>query len=123
MVAQNTKFKTGVIHTTDYRMWEFDKNFRASLSLEKATAIDMECSALFIAGFARKVPVGALMLISDLPTRKKGIKTKESSQKVFSEYSNAHLQAGIDVMRRIRNESQKGHINLRWFHFDVPEAE
>ena len=83
LMCKEIKFKTGVIHTTDYRMWEFDEKFRTRLREEKASVIDMECSALFTTAFARKVPVGALMLISDLPYTKDGIKTKKSSENVF----------------------------------------
>jgi len=83
LMAKNINFKTGVIHTTDYRMWEFDQHFNQVLINEKATAIDMECSALFTVGFKRKVPVGSLMLISDLPKERGGIKTKASAKEVF----------------------------------------
>ncbi|MHC4780834.1 MAG: AMP nucleosidase [Planctomycetota bacterium] len=93
---------TGVIHTTNYRLWEFDESFRVRLKSERVQAIDMECATLFTAGFARKVPIGALMLISDLPLKKGGIKTKESGKKVFREHQEHHIELGIETLTAIR---------------------
>lgn len=117
LFARNLLFRTGVIHTTDYRMWEFDEAFRERLRQEKATAIDMEASALFIAGFKRKVPVGALMLVSDVPMQIGGVKTHESAKKVFEQYTALHLSCGIEAISRIREAQQERELNFRRFHF------
>jgi len=116
---QKVNFLTGVIHTTDYRMWEFDEEFRHGLTQEKATAIDMECSCLFTVGFARKVPVGALMLISDLPLQKEGIKTRDSSRALFKKYTELHLQLGIDCTEKMRLAASQEGMNFRRFHFSL----
>lgn len=117
LMEQKVGFKTGVIHTTDYRMWEFDEEFQQRLREEKATAIDMECSALFITGFSRKVPIGALMLISDLPTQPNGIKTSQLAREVLDKYTEKHLKLGIASLIRMRNISERRKINFRRFHF------
>ncbi len=117
LLSRDQPFKTGVIHTTDYRMWEFDDKFRRRLKEEKASAIDMECSAIFTCGFDRKVPVGALMLISDLPTKPGGIKTQKSAKAVFSQYTENHLSYGIYAMERMQQAVHSDGINLRRFHF------
>lgn len=117
LMSEEVPFRTGVIHTTDYRMWEFDEHFHKRLRSEKATAIDMECSALFTAGFARKVPVGALMLISDLPSEPHGIKTRKSAKKVFQQYTELHLDIGIKALSNMRNAKSKQKLNFRRFHF------
>lgn len=117
LMAQGIDYKTGVLHTTDYRMWEFDEAFKQRLSEEKASAIDMECSALFTAGFARKVPVGALMLISDLPLQPSGIKTRESSHKIFQQYTDLHLAVSLAAVKRMRKLAQQKQLNFRRFHF------
>ena len=117
---QKIPFQTGVLHSTDYRMWEFDTNFREKLLQEKASAIEMECSALFTAGFARKVPVGALMLISDLPLRPDGIKTKKSAKEFFQQYTERHLMLGIDCMQRMNKAKSQDAVNFRRFHFREP---
>jgi len=117
LIDRKIEFKTGVVHTTDYRMWEFDESFIARLKKEKASAIDMECSALFTVGFCQKVPVGALMLISDLPTQLDGVKTQASAHAVFEKYTALHLELGIDSLRRMRDAMKTGGVNFRRYHF------
>lgn len=117
LLANKMPFRTGVIHTTDYRMWEFDDKFKSRLRAEKATAIDMECSALFTAAFAKKVPVGALMLVSDLPFKASGIKTKKLAKHVFDTYTDLHLDQGIKSLKRMRDSIRSHEINFRRFHF------
>ncbi len=117
LIDRQLTFRTGVIHTTDYRMWEFDEKFRALLKKEKATAIDMECSAMFTTGFSHKVPVGALMLVSDLPMRSSGIKTEKSSRKVFNQFAKSHFDCGIHALQRMREAVVDSGINFRRFDF------
>jgi AMP nucleosidase len=117
LIAREQEFLTGVLHTTDYRMWEFDPDFRTKLNEEKASAIDMECSALFTAGFAHKVPVGALMLISDLPLHPKGIKTRKLATRIFKKYTDIHLSLGIACLSRMRKAVKESRINFRRFQF------
>ncbi|MCD6055283.1 MAG: amn [Gammaproteobacteria bacterium] len=118
LIERNLTFMTGVVHSTDYRMWEFDEKFKARLVEEKATAVDMECSALFTTGFARKVPVGALLLVSDLPMNPEGIKTKASAAEVFERYTKLHLESAIAVIKRINAADKNSRrLNLRRFSF------
>jgi len=113
IVEHGLDYRTGVVHTTDYRFWEFDEAFKRSLYEERAIAIDMECSALFSVGFVSKVPIGALLLVSDLPLRRDGIKTKESSKNVFSSFTEKHIQIGIEAMSQIQKRGE--HIrHYRW---------
>lgn len=113
LVEKKLDYRTGVIHTTDYRFWEFDEKFKQQLREERAIGIDMESASLFIAGFASKVPIGALLLVSDLPLEKKGIKTKKSASKVFKKYTDVHLDIGIKSMSEIANRGE--HIrHYRW---------
>ncbi len=102
LVANDLAYRSGVIHTTDYRFWEFDEVFRNRLVEERAMAIDMECATLFVTGFAKKIPIGALMLVSDMPLNKDGIKTRSSANSVFSTYTEAHLRLGLDALRSLR---------------------
>ncbi|HNY90300.1 MAG: AMP nucleosidase [bacterium ADurb.Bin431] len=113
IVEHNLDYRTGVVHTTDYRFWEFDDTFKAILYEERAIGIDMECAALFSVGFVSKVPIGALLLVSDLPLQKDGIKTKESSRKVFSTFTAKHIEIGISSMIEIQKRGE--HIrHYRW---------
>jgi len=106
-------YHTGVVHTTNYRFWEFDSEFRQRLLEEKVQAIDMECATLFSAGFSRSVPVGALLLISDLPLDPAGIKTKDLSAQVGRAYTQAHVEQGIGIMRSIR-DAERGLLKNQW---------
>ncbi len=106
-------YRTGVVHTTDYRFWEFNETFKDTLYEERALAIEMECATLFIAGFASKVPIGAILLVSDLPLKRGGIKTKKSAKKVFRKFTDIHLEIGIKAMSEIAERGE--HIrHYKW---------
>lgn len=106
IVEHGWDYRTGVVHTTDYRFWEFNEEFKRTLYEERAIAIDMECAALFSVGFVSKVPIGALLLVSDLPLMRGGIKTKESSQAVFETFTERHIEIGIESMVQIQKRGE-----------------
>jgi AMP nucleosidase len=113
IVEKGLDYRTGVVHTTDYRFWEFDDKFKANLYEERALAIEMETATLFVGGFAAKVPIGALLLVSDLPLRPDGIKTKKSARKVFRQFTDMHLEIGIKSMSEIAERGE--HIrHYKW---------
>ena len=58
---------TGTVYTTNRRVWEHDEAFRAYLMKTRAMGIDMETATLFSAGFYNGIPIGALLLVSDMP--------------------------------------------------------
>ena len=101
LVEHGMDYRTGVIHTTDLRFWEFDEAFKQTLYEERVIGVDMECAALFTAGFASKVSIGALLLVSDVPLKRGGIKTKKSASKVFKSYADLHIELGIEIMADI----------------------
>ncbi len=107
IVERGFDYRTGVIHTTDYRFWEFDDAFKYQLYEERALAIEMETATLFTVGFASKVPIGALLLVSDLPLTKGGIKTKESAKSVFREFTDIHIEVGIKAMSEIAERGEQ----------------
>lgn len=113
VVERGLDYRTGVVHSTDYRFWEFDERFKAQLYEERALAIDMETATLFSVGFASKVPVGALLLVSDLPLRAGGVKTRESARAVFRQFTDLHLEIGVAAMSEIAERGE--HIrHYRW---------
>jgi AMP nucleosidase len=113
IIEKGLDYRTGVVHTTDYRFWEFDDKFKAQLYEERALAIEMESSTLFVAGFASKVPIGAVLLVSDLPLRRGGIKTKKSAKAVFRQFTDLHLEIGIKSMSEIADRGD--HIrHYKW---------
>ncbi|MBC7385742.1 MAG: AMP nucleosidase [Cryobacterium sp.] len=113
VVERGLDYRTGVIHTMDYRFWEFDEKFKAQLYEERSLGIDMETATLFVSGFASKVPIGALLLVSDLPLKRGGIKTKRSASSVFKTFTDIHLEIGIKSMSEIAEKGE--HIrHYKW---------
>lgn len=94
---------TGVVFTTNRRVWEFDTRFKKYLTKTRAIAIDMETATLFTVGFANQIPTGALLLVSDQPMISSGVKTAESDKKVSSEYVDLHIDSGIQALFEIKN--------------------
>ncbi|MCY1719595.1 AMP nucleosidase [Prolixibacteraceae bacterium Z1-6] len=94
---------TGVVFTTNRRVWEYDERFKKYLKKTRAMAIDMETATLFTVGFANQIPTGALLLVSDQPMISTGVKTEASDKKVSSEYVERHIQAGIDALLEVKN--------------------
>jgi AMP nucleosidase len=107
LFERGIEYRTGVIHTTDYRFWEFSPGFKEKLYSQRVIGIEMETAALFTAGFASRVANGALLLVSDLPLREDGIKTKASAKRVFQEFTDLHLDLGIRAMSQIAEKGEK----------------
>jgi AMP nucleosidase len=58
---------------------------------------------MFIAGFANKIPTGALLLVSDQPMISTGVKTAASDKKVTEKFVDSHLKIGIDSLNELIN--------------------
>ncbi|MGQ1786592.1 MULTISPECIES: AMP nucleosidase [unclassified Saccharicrinis] len=102
IISENARdYWTGTVFTTNKRVWEYDERFKRYLEKTRAMAIDMETATIFTVGFANKIPVGALLLVSDQPMISSGIKTDVSDKKVTAEYVEQHLQIGIDSLKEI----------------------
>lgn len=106
--TMNRKYKmdywTGVVYTTNRRVWEHDKKFKQYLKSIRCNAVDMETATLFTAAFANKIPTGALLLISDMPMTPKGVKTSKSDKSVTSNFAELHVQIGIDSLKQIKDK-------------------
>jgi AMP nucleosidase len=98
-----TDYWTGVIFTTNRRVWEHDKNFKKRLTSARAIGIDMETATLFTAGFANGIPRGALLLVSDNPMIPSGVKTDKSDQSVTSKFVELHLKIGVRALEELRD--------------------
>ncbi len=97
---------TGTVYTTNRRVWEHDEKFRCYLKDTRAMGIDMETATLFSAGFANRIPVGALLLVSDIPLVEGGIKTDESDKKVTANFVEEHLSIGIKSLQSLIHNSR-----------------
>lgn len=102
----NCDYWTGVVVTTNRRVWEYDEDFKLYLKKTRAIAIDMETATLFIVGFSNGIPCGALLLVSDQPMISTGIKTEKSDKYVTEHFVENHLKIGIDALKEIKNEGR-----------------
>jgi AMP nucleosidase len=110
---KNLDYWSGTVYTTNRRVWEHDEPFKEYLRKIRAMAIDMETATLFSVGFANKIPIGALLLVSDQPMTPQGVKTSESDQKVTTNFVDLHIQIGIEALQEIINEGQSVK-HLKW---------
>ncbi len=99
----NMDYWTGTVFTTNRRVWEHDKEFKKYLQSTRTMAIDMETATIFVAGFANKIPTGALLLVSDQPMISAGVKTADSDKKVTEKFVEKHLEIGIDSLKELIN--------------------
>ena len=106
LVEHNLEYRTGTIHSTDYRFWEFDDRFKLNLLEQRVLAVEMETAALFVSCFVSKVNIGALLLISDCPLKEGGIKTKQSAKAVFRKFTDVHIELGIEAMADIAERGE-----------------
>jgi len=107
LVDRNLEYRTGVVYTTNRRLWEWDERFKRYLRKVRALGIDMETATIFITGLANEIARGALLLVSDRPMIPDGIKTAESDKKVTKEYVNLHLEVGIQALATIDKQGDK----------------
>ena len=105
---------TGTVYTTNRRVWEHDDTFKEYLRRLRCMAIDMETATIFAAGFANRIPCGALLLVSDQPMTPEGAKTEASAARVSSESVERHIQVGIEALGLIRRHGK----SVRHLRFD-----
>ena len=104
---------TGTVYTTNRRVWEHDEKFKKYLKSIRAMGIDMETATLFSVGFANKIPVGALLLVTDQPMIPQGVKTAKSDSLVTKNFVEDHIKIGIDALLEIK-ENGKSVKHLRF---------
>ena len=113
LVTRDIEYRTGVIYTTNRRVWEHDDGFRKKLEQMTPIGIDMETATIFIVGHKNEIARGALLLVSDVPVTPDGVKTEQSDQKVTANWVELHLELGIQAMTDI---GQKGE-QIRHFRY------
>ncbi len=107
IVERNLEYRTGVVYTTNRRLWEWDEDFKSYLRHLGAIGIDMETATVFVVGYANQIARGALLLVSDLPMIPEGIKTEELDKEVTQRFVDIHLSIGIDAMTQIGERGEK----------------
>ena len=106
LVDQNLEYRTGVVYSTNRRLWEHDEDFKEELREMTAIAIDMETATLFVVGHKNQIARGALLLVSDLPMDPEGVKTTQSDALVTRDHSDLHLQLGIESLSKIGEKGE-----------------
>lgn len=109
----NRDYYTGSVYTTNRRVWEHDDTFKDYLRQTRAQAIDMETATLFSVGFANRLSVGALLLVSDEPMTPAGVKTDASDQHVTAEFVDQHIHIGVDSIKELQTEG-RSIKHLKW---------
>ena len=99
--------RCGIIYTTDRRLWEFDEKFVEYLRKQRILAIDMELATLFTVAYRYEVPIGSIMLVSDMPLQRRGIKDKKKQDEVFSSYMETHLYLAMDAVKNVDENWQE----------------
>jgi len=99
-------YRTGVVYTTNRRVWEHDREFKEYLEEIRAMGIDMETATVFTVGFINQIPRGALLLVSDNPMVPEGVKTSTSDKIVTRKFVDLHLQIGIDSLAELRDSGE-----------------
>ncbi|MBR3648555.1 MAG: AMP nucleosidase [Paludibacteraceae bacterium] len=105
---------TGTVYTTNRRVWEHDLAFCDFLKATRAQAVDMETATLFIVGFHNSIPTGALLLVSDMPLQKDGIKTAATDKQTTATFAMDHLKIGIKSLTSL----QTGSRTVKHLRFD-----
>jgi AMP nucleosidase len=107
IVEAKLDYRTGVVYTTNRRVWEHDEPFKKRLKSLRVIGIDMETATIFTVGVANATPRGALLLVSDVPMTPEGVKTDASDKKVTEKYVQLHLDIGITAMTELGIKGEK----------------
>jgi len=97
---------TGVVYTTNKCVWEHREDFKKKLRDLRCIAIDMETATIFVAAFKNQMPAGALLLVSDMPMTKEGVKTEASDKVVTANFAQMHLAIGVDSLKQLMNKGE-----------------
>lgn len=106
LVDRNLDYRSGVVYTTNRRVWEHDEDFKNGLRDYTPIAIDMESATIFVVGHKNQIARGALLLVSDLPMTPEGVKTQESDAQVSQQWADVHLDIGIESLTDIGEKGE-----------------
>ena len=106
IISYQQEYRTGVVYTTNRRVWEWDDKFKGYLKQLTPIGIDMETATIFIVGHSNNISRGALLLVSDLPFLPDGIKTEKSDKHVTTQFVDLHLQIGIKAISEVGKKGE-----------------
>ena len=111
------RMRTGTVVTTDDRNWELLYATSAKrFSQSRAIAVEMESATIAAQGYRFRVPYGTLLCVSDKPLHGE-IKLPGQANKFYEEAIAAHLQIGLEAVKKLRDEGDSLHSRkLRAFN-------
>ena len=107
LVERGLEYRTGVVYSTNRRVWEWDDEFKAYLHEVTALGIDMETATIFVVGHANSIARGALLMVSDLPMTPHGVKTQKSDVRINKKFAELHLEVGIQSLEEIEQKGEE----------------
>jgi AMP nucleosidase len=106
--ARGSRFRMGVVYTTDNRNWELNQQ-RAleAMRLSRSVAVDMESATVAANGFRYRVPNATLLSVSDKPLH--GSPTLEAPSLDFYEATRRdHLALALQCFDQVRERYPEG---------------
>lgn len=94
-------YRTGVVYTTNRRVWEHDQEFLKKLKDMKCIAIDMETATIFMTGLYNEINRGALLIVSDVPITPEGVKTEQGDKSIAGKWTDIHIKLGIESLKNL----------------------
>jgi AMP nucleosidase len=107
VAARGYEYRTGVIYTSNRRVWEHDREFHSRLHEMTCIGIDMETATIFIVGHANQIARGALLLVSDVPITPDGVKMAEVDNQTTRDWAPIHLAIGVEAMAEIGSKGEQ----------------
>jgi AMP nucleosidase len=73
------------------------------LRCQRILAIEMELATLFSVAYRYEVPIGAIMLVSDMPLQRRGIKDKKLHDEIYKKHMETHLDIALDAISNLKS--------------------
>jgi len=106
--------EAGVVISTADRHWEIDSQLRELVMSSRALALDMESATVATTSLSYRIPFGALLIVTDIPTFGV-VKLRGKAQEIYRDSVERHMRIAlraIDTLRQGGNESTQSR-NLR----------
>src|SRR4051794_5571676 len=106
--ARGSRFRMGVVYTTDNRNWELNQQRALEpMRLSRSVAVDMESATVAANGFRYRVPNATLLSVSDKPLH--GSPKLEARSLDFYEATRRdHLALALECLDQVRERYPEG---------------
>ncbi|MBN1105303.1 MAG: AMP nucleosidase, partial [Deltaproteobacteria bacterium] len=88
------------------------EEFVAYLRRQRMLAIEMELATLFSVAYRYEVPIGSIMLVSDMPLQRRGVKDKKLHDEIYAKYMETHLDIALDAVKNLSSKWEDVHRKL-----------